>query len=331
MFFTINLSQDQSRVSSYLSGTLLDEIEATLKKGEKVLLYLNKRGAFQSMICEDCQHLFECPNCDVSLSVHHNPKHLLCHTCQHAFNVPTACHKCWGVSLKSIGIGTQQIEEIMQKLFPNKNVFRFDSDSMKNTSSKSAALKNMKQANIIIGTKMLTTGFDFEGIGLIGVILVEWELWTWSYDAQEKAYQNLRQLIGRGNRKSQETKILLQTFIPKNPIIKTLTEDGFKVFLKDTLSERKQFSYPPYNDFATLEYRNVDQKKALKYFEVFEQKLKKHNHLWAHTILRGTNTFRKNNTHHARLIIKWEDIRSFLAPFRAEILKDKNLSVIFDN
>jgi primosomal protein N' (replication factor Y) len=110
---------------------------------------------------------------------------------------------------------------------------------------------------------MLTTGFNFEKIGLICVLLVESELSYPSYDAQEKAYTNLRQLIGRGNRKSQETTIILQTFIPKNPLVQQLTSTNFKDFFQQTLIERKEFDYPPYKQMVTLEYRHKDSKKAL--------------------------------------------------------------------
>lgn len=142
MFFTVNLAQDKSRESRYLSNTLLSEIENTLKRGEKTLLYLNKRGAFNSLICEDCQYLWECPNCDVSLSVHSHPQTLLCHLCGNAEAFPISCKNCRGTKLLSVGVGTQQIEELLKKYFETQGIqiYRFDSDSMKNISSKKAAI-----------------------------------------------------------------------------------------------------------------------------------------------------------------------------------------------
>lgn len=144
---------------------------------------------------------------------------------------------------------------------------------MKNISSKKEALKHLDDADIIIGTKMITTGFDFEKIGLIGVILVEQELAYPSYDASEKAYANLKQLIGRGNRKSQETTIVLQTFLPKNPLIQRLCDGNYKDFFMETLKERKDFLYPPYTQMLTLEYRHSDMKKALEFTQKLEQTL----------------------------------------------------------
>lgn len=329
MFFTVNLQQDKSPLSNYLSNTLLDKIDEVLKKGEKVLLYLNKRGTHSSLICEDCQHLFECPNCDTSLSVHSNPDHLRCHICNNAYNIPKNCPKCSKNNLKSIWIGTQQIESLLKGYYKTSNIYRFDSDAMKNISSKREALWELDKANIIIGTKMITTGFDFDGIGLIGILLVEWELAYPSYDAEEKAYSNLRQLIGRWNRKSQETQIILQTFIPKNPLLQRLTGNNFKDFFTETLKERKDFLYPPYREMVTLEYRHKDSQKTLKFTEKLEEKLKQNDTQNMYQILRGGSTFRKNNSHHATLIVKWENIRWLLKNIENIILRESGLSVIF--
>ncbi|MCD5375464.1 primosomal protein N' [Candidatus Gracilibacteria bacterium] len=329
MFLTVNLQQDKSKLSNYLSNTLLDKIDETLNKGEKVLLYLNKRGSYSSLICEDCQHLFECPNCDTSLSVHSNPEHLRCHICNNAYNIPKACSKCHKTNLKAIGIGTQQIESILKTHYTDSTIYRFDSDAMKNISSKREALGELDKADIIIGTKMITTGFDFENIGLIGILLVEGELSYPSYDAEEKAYCNLRQLIGRGNRKSQETQILLQTFIPKNPLLQRLTNSNFKDFFSETLVERKDFLYPPYREMVTLEYRHKDSKKTLSFTEKLEEKLKSFDNKNSYQILRGGSTFKKNNSHHATLIVKGNDVRVLLKNIENIILRESGLSVIF--
>lgn len=329
MFFTVNLAQDRSQVSNYLSSTLLDKIEETLKKWEKTLLYLNKRGAFSSLICSDCHHLFECQQCDISLSVHSHPPGLKCHLCNNSYIIPSVCPKCDGTNLASIWVGTQQIESILQTHFSGKNIYRFDSDSIKNIQGKKVALDNLEKADIIIGTKMITTGFDFEKIGLIWILLIEWELsYPW-YDAWEKAYANLKQLIGRGNRKSQETNIVMQTFIPKNPLIQSLSQANYKDYFTQTLQERKEFLYPPYTEMITLEYRHTDEKKSLKYTQELEKTLQSHNTQCDYQILRGTSSFKKHNTYHATLIVKGPDIRSLLKNIENIILRERNLSVIF--
>jgi len=329
MFTTVNLSQDTSKISNYISSTLLQSIDETIKKWEKVLLYLNKRWSYSSLICEDCQYLFECPHCDVSLSVHSNPDCLRCHICNNAFSPQSKCRECWSKNIKSIGVGTQQIESVLRENYPKEKIYRFDSDNMKNISSKKQALSQLESANIIIGTKMITTGFDFEKIGLISLILVEWELGYPSYDALEKAYSNLRQVIGRGNRKSQKTHIILQTFIPNNPVLKLISESNYKDFFHLTLKERKEFLYPPFTQMVTLEYRHKNSVKSLEYIKNLEQTLQTADSDSSYTFLRWSSTFRKNNTHHSTLIIRGENIRSLLTHIEKKILSESSLSVVF--
>ncbi len=331
MFLTVNLAQDQSKISRYLSSTLLDEIENTLKKWEKILIYLNKRGSHNSLVCKDCQHLWECQNCDVSLSVHNNPRKLLCHLCGNSEWFPLECKNCHGTNLLTVGVGTQQIEETLGVYFKKNdlNIYRFDSDSMKNISSKKAAIGELEAADIIIGTKMITTGFDFERVGLIGVVLVEQELGYPSFDAEERAYANLKQLIGRWNRKSQETNIVLQTFIPKHQSVLSLTETHMKGFFIKTLKERQSFSYPPYRELIRLEYRDTSAEKTLQFIGKLESKLQEYNTDNAYTIISSSTTFRKNNSHHGSCIVKWENLRDLLKNIEPLILRTSKLSVVF--
>ena len=200
---------------------------------------------------------------------------------------------------------------------------------MKTISSKKAAIQELEKANIIIGTKMLTTGFNFDSVWLISVLLIESELSYPSYDAYEKAYSNIRQFIGRGNRKEQKTNIILQSFIPKNTLIKDLTENNFKDFFTKVLKERKNFNYPPYSEMATLEYRNIDAKKALNFTEKLEITLREKDPENNFQILRWSSTYKKNNSYHATLVIKWKGMHEFLKNIQDIILRESNLSVIF--
>ncbi len=336
MYTTVHLGQDSSKISRYISNTLLWEIENTMKKWEKVLLYLNKRWAYNSLICQDCQYLFECSNCDTSMSVHSNPSHLLCHLCTSKKNMPLSCPHCSGTKLLSIGVGTQQIEEALHMYFSknplwwkNISIYRFDSDSMRNISSKKNALSDLESADIIIGTKMITTWFDFEKIACICVILVEQEMWSANYDATERAYSNLKQLIGRWNRKSQETKIILQSYIPKNTMVSQLTQYNFKDFFMETLKERKMFSYPPFWEIVKLEYRNPDSKKALQYIEKLALKLQEYDTNKNFIIIAWSSTFKKNNSYHVACLIKWNNVRLLLWQIKSQILHEAKLSVIF--
>jgi len=328
MLYTVNLSQDQSKENPYLSTTLIEKIQDSLWAKKKTILYLNKRGAFSSLICKDCSYLFECPSCDTSFSVHHNPEQLLCHLCGNQEPIPITCKSCNGNHLQPVGVGTQQIESSLKTLFPKSCIYRFDSDSMKTKTAKSEALTSLKQADIIIGTKMITTGFDFQDVSLIGVILLEQELSYPQYNIEEKVYTNMKQLMWRGERVGQKTDFVLQTFIPENDFVKHITEGNYKDFLKTTLAERKMFSYPPFTEMITLQYRDTSKQKAEDFTKMLYNKLEILNESQKHNLQFVNIPFKKNNQYHYKIIIKGENIRTFLWEIEVEIMRNSKLSLM---
>jgi len=327
----VNLSQNKSNLNYYISSTLLENIENNLKKNKKIILYLNKRWSFSSMICEDCQYYYKCKNCDVSLTVHNNPKKLACHTCWASWNIPLSCTKCKSNNLKTIWVWTQQIEESLKKHFDkNTNIFRFDLDSIRNKSEKKQSLEKLENADIIIATKMITTGFDFKNIGLIWIILAEQEFSFPAYNSEEKAYINLKQLIWRWNRMWEKTDIICQTFIPDNEIIKSLSEKNYKNFFIDTLTERKLFNYPPFTEMLVLEYRDKSEQKAYDFMLNLKNKLDLLNTNKNIEIILNKQSFKKYNQYYIKIILKWDNLRNFIENIKLEIFRNSKLSVIFE-
>ena len=331
MFSIINLSQDSSKYSKYLSTTLIEQIEKNLKLWEKVLIYLNKRGSHSTSVCKNCGHIWMCPNCDVSMHVHKAEKKLICHICSKDISIPYKCPKCNGIEIEFVWVGTQHIEEILKDIFPKQYIYRFDSDALSKVSQKKEALNSLEKANIIIGTKMLTTWFNFQKVWSIAIILVEWELQSPWYDTEEKAYQNLRQLIGRWNRLWQSTQILLQTFSPNQRLIIRLTEKSMKEILSESLNERKKYHYPPYFEIAILNYQDISKKNAIDTINKLVEKLKKQQYKEEIQVLYEENTFKKNNTYHTNAIIKWKSVRQYIACIKSDIMKNPKLSVQFSD
>lgn len=181
----IDLGQDKSTLNPYLSTTLLQSIAQNISQNKKILLYLNKRGSHNLALCRDCQYIYYCPRCDVSLSVHQDIGSLLCHHCSYQSPLPIKCQNCQSTHIDFVGIGTQAIQNALLQAFSQAKIFRMDRDSVASKSQKERAIQDMHQADIIIGTKMITTGFDFHDIGLIAVILLEQELQSPSYDSME--------------------------------------------------------------------------------------------------------------------------------------------------
>lgn len=325
----VNLCQDKSKLNSYLSNTLLKEIKSILKDKKKVILYLNKRWEYSSLICTNCNHLYKCNNCDNSMSVHKYPKKIICHICWENKDIPIKCIKCNKETLQKVWIWTQQIEDSLNKEFCNYNIFRLDTDTVKNKLEKENALKNLENSDIIIGTKMITTGFDFKNIWLIWVILIEQELLIPKYNTEEKVYSNIKQLIWRWWRKWEKLNIIIQTFIPENETIKSITSSNYKDFFIKTLEERKLFKYPPYLEMLSLEYRHKKQEKAKLFILNLKNKLDIENEKKLE-INMVPNPTKKYNQFYYKIIIKWENLRDFLKLIKPEIMKNSWLSVIFE-
>ena len=269
------------------------------------------------------------------MSVHSYPPLMLCHLCGFQKNIPTQCSQCQWTHLEKIWIWTQQIEDSLNKHFTSKNsplkIFRFDTDSMKTKTSKKEALLSVEEADIIIGTKMVTTGFNFKNIWLVGVILVEQELQIPAYNTEESVYTNIRQLLWRGWRVGQKTEFILQSFIPDNNVIQSIAYDNYKDFFIKTLEERKLFWYPPYSEYAILEYRDEDSKKSLEFGKKLHTTL-----LWIIEsrkldkieLIYHKKSHKKYNNHYIKIILKWENISSLIKQIGPSILQNSQLNFI---
>ena len=176
---------------------------------------------------------------------------------------------------------------------------------------------------------MITTGFNFEWIWLIWIILLEQELLVPKYNTEENIYSNIVQLIWRWNRNWEKTDIIIQTFIPENNIINKITCNNYKNYFLDTLKERKQFNYPPYSKILTLEYRHKDKNKSKIFMEKLKKKLDIKNNWINNEIIFINNVVKKNNNYFTKIIIKWVNIRKFLQTIKKEIFSNSKLSILF--
>lgn len=324
----VDLKQDKSKENKYFSNTLLNSIEKSLKEGKKIILYLNKRWDYSSLICNSCSNLYKCKNCDSSMSVHSD--FLVCHICTFTKRIEKKCEKCSEENLQKIWIWTAQIENFLKEKYKNTKIFRFDTDVVKNKKEKEDALEKIKTANIIVWTKMITTWFDIKWVWLIWIILLEQELQIPKYDTAEKVYSNLKQFIWRWWRKWEKTDFIIQSFIPENTLLKNIVYSNYKDYFKIILEERKVFNYPPFSDFTIVEYRNKDKEKTLEYILKIKEKFDKINIDWKIEIINSNKAFKRQWQFYWRIILKWKNIREFLSNFKKEIFSDSNLSILFD-
>jgi len=326
--FLVDLNKDKIKSNDYLSSTLIENIKNTLNEWKKTILYLNKRWAYNLLICKNCWNIEKCPRCDLALSVHSSPVKLQCHHCNFTKEISLSCNKCFGTDLKSVWVWTQQIENEIKKIFPNKKIFRLDSDSVSNKTQKSQTLENINNSDIIIWTKMITTWFDFDDVKTIWVILIEQELQIPKYDTEEKIYSNIKQLIWRAWRKWKESNIIIQSYAVDNEIIKNIIFQNYKTFLTKTLQERKIFNYPPFCEYCTIRYKNISSNETKIFIDNFYELLDKN---YPNIEITKINSlYKRDNQFFWKIIIKWINIREYLQKYKKEIFKNKDLVIIFD-
>lgn len=261
---------------SIFSRELRDAIKDKLEKKEQIILFLNRRGFSNFISCRSCGEVIKCDNCDISMTYHKSKNRLICHYCGSTKEVPKVCPNCGSKFIKQFGIGTQKVEEEVNKLFPEARVVRMDRD----TTTKKDSFKNFydivknREADIIIGTQMVSKGFDFENVTLVGIVAADLSLYISDYKAKEKTFQLVTQVAGRAGRSSKKGEVIIQTYSPDSEIIKYSANGDYKDFYEYEISERKLFLYPPYMKLIEFEFSSYEEKLTYIWAERFLKQMK---------------------------------------------------------
>ncbi len=250
-----------------ISKVLKDKMKLELDKNKKVILFIGRRGFSNTVMCSECKSMVKCQKCDVYMTYHKNIERLICHKCEFSqkFNSVKPC--CQNSSLVPLGIGTQRIEDKIKKLFPDKIVFRVDSD---NISSK----KDLKdfidktinnEVDIFIGTQMIVKGHDFDGVSLVGIINIDAGLYSTDFRGLEKTGQLITQVSGRAGRQKAQGNVIIQTNNPRHKLLVKILKDGYEEFSKIALKERESVNLPPYSHICIIKLSssNKHQSKSL--------------------------------------------------------------------
>ena len=260
-------------MSGSFSKKLIDRINGTLGKGGQVLI-LRARRAFSPVLqCPGCGMIPKCPRCNVSLSLHKNPDRMVCHHCGYTAAFNPLCPKC-GSTLQGLGSGTQKIEEEAQALFPHAKIGRLDSDT-----SKSAVTETIRQfdeggIDILIGTQIISKGFDFPGLALTAVIAADSLLGIQDFRADEKAMQVLEQLRGRCGRRDRQGTFIIQTYKPEHPVYRHLADGDSEALYEGLMQERREFGYPPFSRLIYLTVKDMSEEKADRAAQLLSRMLK---------------------------------------------------------
>ena len=225
---------------------------ATMKeKNEQGILFIQRRGHSSFVSCRLCGHVMMCPHCDVSLSYHQSHSNaaprLRCHYCGFGQTQPSACPSCGSKYLKHFGSGTQRVEQAIAQELPQLRCLRFDSDTTRAKGAHRALLARFAQgeADVLVGTQMLTKGIDLPQVTVVGIIAADGLLYMADYRASERAFQVLTQVAGRSGRGEQPGRVILQTYNPENPVVEAVKQQNLRSFIETEIQQRSTFQYPP--------------------------------------------------------------------------------------
>ena len=252
--------------SSAFSGVLKEELSRCLIAGKQAILFLNRRGYSQTVICKECGYVAKCEACDVSLTYHREEDCLKCHYCGTKYSMLSACPDCGGKKLSYAGTGTQRIVADLQKLYPTARILRMDNDT---TSGKEGHYKILKtfaehKADILVGTQMIAKGHDFPAVTLVGILDADMSLHFSDYRSGERTFQLLTQVAGRSGRADEKGKVVLQTFDPENAVLRFATAYDYQGFYENEISLRAATAFPPFSKIVRVLITSEDDKKALE-------------------------------------------------------------------
>ncbi len=250
--------------SSVLSKMLRDKLALTLQAGQQAILFLNRRGKATYVFCRQCGYTLRCPRDDQPLVHHRAGQNLICHLCDYTRLMPKKCPQCGSTQIRQLGLGTERLEEVVQKEFPGARLLRWDADTTRHKGEHELILSHFSahRANILIGTQMLAKGLDLPLVTLVGIVLAEVGLNLPDYRAAERSFQLLTQVAGRAGRSPLGGQVVLQTYQPENYVILAASQHDSEGFYQQELELRKALNYPPYSRLIRMEYRHTLDNKA---------------------------------------------------------------------
>lgn len=246
------------KAKGHFSERLLEEIEESLKNGEQIILFQNRRGFAPVLECLTCGHTPQCSNCDVTLTYHQYKKQLRCHYCGYYAALPESCAACGSPDLDTKGFGTEQVEEEVKTLFPDAKVGRMDLDTTRGKHAYENIITSFErqEMDILVGTQMLTKGLDFRNVSLVGVMNADSLLNFPDYRAHERTYQMLTQVSGRAGRTQKRGKVIIQSYNPYHQILKQVTTGDYDTMYAEQIYEREQYKYPPLNRIIKITFKH---------------------------------------------------------------------------
>ncbi|MBE9210301.1 primosomal protein N', partial [Nostoc sp. LEGE 06077] len=267
---------------SIFSRSLQEALGQLQEKGQQGILFIHRRGHSTFVSCRNCGYVLECPHCDVSLAYHHAeegaPQLLRCHYCNYGRSHPQFCPDCSSPYLKFFGSGTQRVTQELAKQFPQLRFIRFDSDTTRNKGAHRTLLTQFAngEADLLVGTQMLTKGLDLPQVTLVGVVAADGLLHLSDYRASERAFQTLTQVAGRAGRGDDPGRVIVQTYSPEHQVIEAVRTHDYQSFCQAELAQRQDLDYPPYGRLILLRLSSLDPIKVQNTAQIIATALNSH-------------------------------------------------------
>lgn len=328
----VDMNEMISKTRGHFSPVLLEAISARLLKNEQIILLLNRRGYSSFVTCKNCGYTFKCPNCDITLTYHKSSRTLRCHYCGYGTKVYDTCPECHEKSINDLGVGTEKVEEELNKLFPESRILRMDFDTTSRKGMHEKMIKAFKnhEYDILLGTQIVSKGLDFDNVTLVGVINADTSLNIPDFRSSETTFSLLAQVAGRAGRSDKEGEVIIQTFNPEHYAIQYTKKHDYLGFYNREMSIRRELKYPPYYYICYVKISGKDNKyiyeESLKITKLFHNKL-------TNMIILGPSPctiFKLNNIYRYGIILKYkkdEDLREVLNKVIEHYKDNRNIKI----
>lgn len=273
----LKLARKAKDIKKEFSGRLLSALESNIKNKEQSIIFLNRRGYAPYLNCQECNWIGQCDQCAVTLTYHMGEQSLVCHYCGHKQLAPKVCPDCSSPRIKSMGVGTEKIEDDLREFFPEAGIIRMDMDTTRNKNAYQQIIGAFETGDIdiLVGTQMVSKGLDFDRVSLVGVFNADKMIHFPDFRSGERAYQLITQVSGRAGRRNVPGKVLIQTQNPQNRILQFILNNDYEAYYNSEIADRESFNYPPFSRLIEIQIKDVSQLTSHKAAEALTASLRK--------------------------------------------------------
>ena len=332
----IDMVEEIKKKNYIFSDELKEKMQSNIENKLQTIILLNRRGYSTTINCSKCGYTYKCPNCEITLTYHKSSDTLRCHYCGYTTKNANKCPNCGEDALNYLGLGTEKVEMEVKKLFPMAQVLRMDQDTTTKKGSHEKIIQSFKnrEADILIGTQMISKGLDFPFVTLVGIINADTSLNIPDFRSNEKTFDLLYQASGRAGRSSYKGEVIIQTYNPDNYVLNCVKDNDFNRFYEYEMNNRRMLKYPPYYYLVGLKIISKDYNKALENATKVGNYLK--NNLDKSSIILGPTThniFKLNNTYRFQIVIKYrfdQKLKDVLKELDEIYLNENNVNIDID-